>query len=218
MRALVPDEAAVRKPVRVTADTLAAALPGTPDADSKHSKDVLGAVRGVLDPQAALLWEWRAQLVAELTRWLSTNGHELLGADADADAVAQTAAADEDEYSRSLATQARAEVLLREYGAVLADRREILSGERNALAAHDFTVKKARKKRRRVPAGMEELEEEAPLELEQRPEDELLGVELKVQRNKVMEAYALGRSLRRMQGELGAVLSRSGSRQPKIRC
>ena len=56
--------------------------------------------------------------------------------------------ADGQEYSRTLDTQAEAEIYLRAYAMLLADRREVLFAERTALAAHD-----ARERKRRITAA-----------------------------------------------------------------
>jgi hypothetical protein len=209
MRLLVPHRTYNARPAPVTEGSLHVSLLVS-NPDSKFSKAVLDEVaeklNDVLNPQGALLWLWRQELVTELTRPLTANAQE--GAEAEAEGADA-----KDAYTRSLETQGRAEQRLKEYAAVLADRREILSGERNALAAHDFAEKKKRKGRKRGPL----LDDEEELQLEQTPEDEVLGLELRIQRNRIMQIYREGsdpekqldggRSLKRLQGELGAILS-----------
>ena len=84
----------------------------------------------VLNLQAELLYEWRQKIIELLTAPLSANQGE---------------AADGEEYARTLDIQGEAEVYLQAYVALAADRRELLTAERTALAAHDGRETKARK-------------------------------------------------------------------------
>jgi E3 ubiquitin-protein ligase SHPRH len=200
MRLLDAEKTPQRAPDKpgITATTLATPSPFD-EKKSERSESLITEVKITLDsiltPQAALLWTWRARLIAELKHRLSSSGES-------GDVV------DGEEYNRSLDTQARAEIMLQEYAAILADRREIFSGERSALAAHDFGVLQPKKKRKRRGAPKEQetglgLDTEG---VEQRPEDDVLRAEMNVERLKVMAGYKFGRSIRKIHGELGAIL------------
>ncbi|KAK2460408.1 hypothetical protein APHAL10511_007573 [Amanita phalloides] len=82
----------------------------------------------VLNDQSTLLWEWRTHITELLTEPLSNSNSE----------------ADGREYQRNLDNQGEAETYLQAYAALLADRREALSSERNLLAAHEGREHKAR--------------------------------------------------------------------------
>lgn len=136
----------------------------------------------VLNDQSELLWEWRTQITQLLTEPLNNGGNE----------------ADGQEYQRNLDNQGEAETHLRAYAALLADRREALSSERNLLAVHEGRERKTRStkasKRARDAAamnwegaddemqGLEQLDDDA----EQRPEDEVLFKELSDERKKLL--------------------------------
>jgi E3 ubiquitin-protein ligase SHPRH len=83
----------------------------------------------VLNAQSRLLWKWRTHIYNLLTQNLTASNNEVDG----------------QEYSRALDTQAEAEIYLRAYTMLLADRREVLSAERTALAVHDARERKRRK-------------------------------------------------------------------------
>lgn len=82
--------------------------------------DANDIIEYVLNEQSELLWEWRARMTELLTQKLTP------GEDADGQ-----------EYQRTLDDQGEAETYLRNYAALLADRREALLKERTLLAAHD---------------------------------------------------------------------------------
>ncbi|KAG8882452.1 hypothetical protein FRB98_003695 [Tulasnella sp. 332] len=83
---------------------------------------------GILEEQRVLLWEWREHIFELLMEKIVSDGDD----------------ADGQEYQRALETQAEAECYLQEYAALLADRREVLTLERTALAAHDARETKLR--------------------------------------------------------------------------
>ncbi|KAF8731589.1 hypothetical protein AX14_004659 [Amanita brunnescens Koide BX004] len=161
----------------------------------------------VLNDQSELLWEWRTQITQLLTEPLNNGGNE----------------ADGQEYQRNLDNQGEAETHLRAYAALLADRREALSSERNLLAAHEGRERKTRStkasKRARDAAamnwegaddemqGLEQLDDDA----EQRPEDEVLFKELSDERKKLLLSLN-GRAMKSIQIDLQAALSRIKSK------
>jgi E3 ubiquitin-protein ligase SHPRH len=85
----------------------------------------------VLNAQSRLLWKWRTRIYNLLTQNLTANNDR--------------GEVDGQEYSRTLDTQAEAEIYLRAYAMLLADRREVLSAERTILAVHDARQRKRRK-------------------------------------------------------------------------
>jgi E3 ubiquitin-protein ligase SHPRH len=160
----------------------------------------------ILNVQGALLWDWRSQLVDELAKPLLEKDaiEELREAEAEGD--------QHDAYSRTLEAQARAEVMLSAYASVLADRRELLVGQRSALATHDY---KPLKKRRKNKAQKDDGDANhdniiANMELDARPEDEVFAASLRVQREAVFHKYREedvkdGRPLRKLFNELGTI-------------
>lgn len=136
----------------------------------------------VLNDQSELLWEWRTRITQLLTAPLNNGENE----------------ADGQEYQRNLDNQGEAETFLRAYAALLADRREALSSERNLLAVHEGRELKARStkasKKARDAAAMnwqaadDEMEELEQIndDAETRPEDEVLFKELSDERKELL--------------------------------
>jgi E3 ubiquitin-protein ligase SHPRH len=125
----------------------------------------------VLNAQSRLLWEWRTRIYNLLTQNLTASNDR--------------GEADGREYSRTLDTQAEAEIYLRAYAMLLADRREVLSAERTTLAVHDAKERKRRKTAAAAKAISLELADEPDLELatvtddiEPQPEYDVLKEEL----------------------------------------
>ncbi|KAG9032861.1 hypothetical protein FRB95_000945 [Tulasnella sp. JGI-2019a] len=83
---------------------------------------------GILEEQRVLLWEWRDHIFELLSSKIISDGDD----------------ADGQEYQRAVETQAEVECYLQEYAALLADRREVLTLERTALAAYDARETKLR--------------------------------------------------------------------------
>ncbi|TFY56627.1 hypothetical protein EVG20_g8854, partial [Dentipellis fragilis] len=110
-----------------------------------------------MNEQSRLLWKWRAHIYSLLTQKLNTGENE----------------ADGQEYARTLATQGEAEVYLQAYAALMADRREILTAERTALASHEHKVKKHRNTKAAVKAAAAVDDEvEIPEDVDINPEHE----------------------------------------------
>lgn len=136
----------------------------------------------VLNDQSELLWEWRTRITHLLTAPLNNGENE----------------ADGQEYQRNLDNQGEAETVLRAYAALLADRREALSSERNLLAVHEGREQKARStkasKKARDAAAMnwlaaeEEELEQINEDAETRPEDEVLFKELSDERKELLHS------------------------------
>lgn len=146
----------------------------------------------VLNPQSALLWQWRSHLVKLLTQPL-TSGEE---------------DADGQEYARSLETQGEAETYLQAYAALLADRRETMTAERTLLAIHDVKEKKARKTKAAKKAAMALYDEDVQMvleEVEAQPEDEVLRKELGDQRKALLEDHNTERAVRSVMVELSNI-------------
>jgi E3 ubiquitin-protein ligase SHPRH len=122
----------------------------------------------VLNAQSRLLWQWRTCIYNLLTQSLTASNDQ--------------GDADGQEYSRTLDTQAEAEIYLRAYAMLLADRREVLSAERTALAVHDAKEHKHRKtaaaaKATALKPDKLDLEWEAE-DIEPQPEHDVLKKEL----------------------------------------
>lgn len=107
--------------------------------------------------------------------------------------------ADGQEYQRNLDNQGEAETYLQAYAALLADRREALSSERNLLAVHEGREHKARSTKaskkaqaagKTLQGAVEEIEELERLDddAEKRPEDEVLFKELSDQRKELLQS------------------------------
>ncbi|KAF8576626.1 hypothetical protein K439DRAFT_1366726 [Ramaria rubella] len=104
---------------------------------SSHLMKEANKTLDVLNEQAGLIWKWRIRIVVLLTQKLSTSDGELV---------------DGEEYARTLDTQGEVEAYLQAYTSLLADRKELLTAERTALATHNaretqlrgtFSAKKA---------------------------------------------------------------------------
>ncbi|KAJ7743179.1 SNF2 family N-terminal domain-containing protein [Mycena metata] len=140
--------------------------------------EVNNMIEDVLNPQCALLWEWRGRLTDLLTKSLTP------GEDADVDGQ---------EYQQSLDAQGEAETYLINYTALLADRREALLKERTLLAAHDAREKKSRRtKAANKAAAALSIVEDLPMverldDAELAPEIQVLQTELSEQRKLLRE-------------------------------
>lgn len=158
-------------------------------------------IEELLNPQTALLWEWRRRIYDLLTEKIS----------GDQDATGG-------EYAQSLETQGQAEVLLQAYAALMADRREVLVAERTTLAAqHDVRAKPKGRKTKAAgkaqaaleamlldaPEGIAELPQLAPLE----PEHQVLAQELADERRKLMEEFN-GRAVKSVMVQLSEILGK----------
>ncbi|KAG8931842.1 hypothetical protein FRC02_002077 [Tulasnella sp. 418] len=99
-----------------------------PGIKSEVLFDEANDIVDILEEQRILLWEWRAHIFELLTQKITSEGEE----------------ADGQEYQRALDTQVEVECYLKEYAALLADRKEVLNMERTALAAHDAQEKRLR--------------------------------------------------------------------------
>ena len=142
----------------------------------------------VLNGQIELLWQWRTHITELLIEPLNSDGQK---------------EADGQEYQRNVDNQGEAETYMQAYTALLADRREALSSERNLLAEHEFRERKTRStkaaKRAQASAaarasesvedlmegiefGFEYVDEEA-----ERPEHQVLLAELSDQRKALLQ-------------------------------
>lgn len=148
-----------------------------------------------LNAQSALLCKWREHIYELLTQALGASESE----------------ADGQEYARSLATQGEAEMYLQAYAALLADRREGLSAERTALAAHDAREKKVRRTKaaeRAAAAAMEEDGYAIPEEdVELQPEHEVMFKELTEARKALLEKCE-GRAVKSVVVELTGIAAK----------
>ncbi|KAF8630101.1 hypothetical protein AX17_005497 [Amanita inopinata Kibby_2008] len=134
----------------------------------------------ILNDQTELLWKWRSHITSLLTQKLNNGSNE---------------EADGQEYQRNLDNQGEAETYLQVYAALLADRREALSSERNLLATHDAREQKMRSTKaakKAAAAALIERGEEHHLErvddsVEIRPEHEVLQKELSDQRKELLQ-------------------------------
>lgn len=131
----------------------------------------------ILNGQSNLLLEWREKLNGLLTAPLSAN---------------QGDSADGEEYSRTLDMQGKAEVYLQAYAALAADRRELLTSERTALAAYDVRETKTRKTNAAIKAAaaVDNADEWKHLnKREMEPEFQVLHSELESQRKGLFKNY-----------------------------
>ena len=138
------------------------------------------------------MWKWRNHLIYLLTRPLTSGGDE----------------ADGQEYARSLETQGEAESYLQVYAALLADRREVMTAERTLLALVDVKEKKTRKTKAAKKAAMAVLDEDiqvALAEIEAKPEDEVLKLDLHEQRKALLEDHDPQRAVRSIMVELSNI-------------
>jgi E3 ubiquitin-protein ligase SHPRH len=159
-------------------------------------EEVNAMIEDVLNEQGALLWQWRAQLIALLTKPLASSD----GEDADGE-----------EYARSLDTQGEAEGYLQAYSALLADRREAMTSERTLLAVLDVKEKKLRKTRAAQKArGFPMIVDEALATLDdvdKRPEDQVLQKELRDARRAILENWDTSRSMRSIMIDMNKVVA-----------
>ena len=143
-----------------------------------------------MNEQTELLFEWRQRIFGLLTEEFVKGEDEK---------------ADGEEFSRSLETQGVAEILLQEYTAVIADRREVMLLERSALAAHDT---RERKVRNTLAARKAADIDDVPMEqLDLEPEHEVLKAELSTARKELLKNYEK-RALRSIVADLMHVVHR----------
>ena len=147
----------------------------------------------ILNAQSRLLWQWRTCIYNLLTQSLTATNDQ--------------GDADGQEYSRTLDTQAEAEIYLRAYAMLLADRREVLSAERTALAVHD-----AKEHKRRKTAAAAKATDEPELELEvedteSQPEHDVLKKEL-MDARKALLIDLRGRAVKSIVVDLTAVAAK----------
>lgn len=151
----------------------------------------------VLNAQSHLLWQWRMHIYGLLTRNLTASNDE--------------GEADGQEYSRTLDTQGEAETYLQAYAMLIADRREILTAERTALAVHDARERKYRKTAAAAKAAT--LESEEPdlglmtEDIELQPEHEVLKKNLMDVR-KALLVNSAGRAVKSIVVDLTAVAAK----------
>ncbi|KAI0060074.1 hypothetical protein BV25DRAFT_1956450 [Artomyces pyxidatus] len=166
-----------------------------------RSKELMEEADGILDnilnAQSRLLWKWRQHIFGLLTQSLTANEAE----------------ADGQEYSRTLDTQGEAETYLQAYAALLADRREVLSAERTALAAHDAKERKYRKTKAALKATAAFLDDDEDVDVimnedvELQPEHEVLKTELGNARKTLLEQYE-GRAVKSVMVDLTAIAAK----------
>ncbi|KAA1466872.1 hypothetical protein DENSPDRAFT_831779 [Dentipellis sp. KUC8613] len=145
-----------------------------------------------MNEQSRLLWKWRAHIYGLLTQKLNAGENE----------------ADGQEYARTLATQGEAEVYLQAYAALMADRREILTAERTALANHEHKVKKFRNTKAAVKAAAAVDDEvEIPEDVDINPEHEVLHKTLAEERRAILEDFE-GRALKSVVVDLNAAAAK----------
>jgi len=148
----------------------------------------------ILNSQTELLLEWREKLEQLLTTPLSAN---------------QGDSADGEEYARTLDMQGKAEIYLQAYAALAADRRELLTSERTALAAYDAKETKARKTNAAIKAAaaFDEVGDWDPLPMRDLdPEFRVLHSELESRRKGLFKKYH-NRAIRSIQLDLSNVAS-----------
>ncbi|KAG7442066.1 uncharacterized protein BT62DRAFT_982607 [Guyanagaster necrorhizus] len=177
-------------------DTLTIPLPYLEEGGirSRDTVDQLHEIiKGVLNVQSVLLWEWRTQLHKLLTQKLSASENE----------------ADGEEYQRSLDDQGEAETYLQAYTALLADRREALVNERTLLAVHNARETKYRQTRTAVKATAETADNASGMlsDIELQPEHEVLHRDLTEQRKKLLQELD-ARSVKSILVDLTAAMSR----------
>lgn len=158
----------------------------------------------VLNAQSRLLWKWRKRIYSLLTQDLTASNNK--------------GEVDGQEYSRALDTQAEAEIYLRAYAMLLADRREVLSAERTALAVHDAQERKRRKTAAAAKAISLSLElaDEPDLglatvtdDIEPQPEHDALTKELMDTRKVLLTNFG-GRAVKSILVDLMAVAAKIG--------
>ena len=151
-------------------------------------------IRDFLNEQGALIWKWRKQLIALLTKPLASSDND---------------DADGQEYTRSLETQGEAEAYLQAYAALLADRREATTSERTLLAVLDVKEKKSRKTKAANRAnGMIMDNDVALVQLdndEQQPEHQVLLSDLHLARKTILFDFDSNRSVRSIMIDLHKV-------------
>jgi E3 ubiquitin-protein ligase SHPRH len=149
----------------------------------------------LLNAQANLLWDWRRQIYDLLTQKISSGEEDATG----------------QEYSKSIEFQGRADVLLRAYAALMADRREVLVAERTTLATLDNREVKARRTKaaRQAEEARDMMDVEAPLDLQGlpplEPEYQVLAKELSDQRQALMQNFD-GRAVKTFMVQLNEVV------------
>ncbi|KAJ7281752.1 SNF2 family N-terminal domain-containing protein [Mycena rebaudengoi] len=154
--------------------------------DQAFEADANDIIEYVLNEQSELLWEWRARMTELLTQKLTP------GEDADGQ-----------EYQRTLDDQGEAETYLRNYAALLADRREALLKERTLLAAHDTREKQMRHTKAAMKAAAA-LDVDPGLDgIELQPEHEVLHLDLQKQRKDLLNELD-GRAIKSVVVEMGA--------------
>jgi len=119
--------------------------------------------------------------------------------------------ADGQEYSRTIDTQGEAETYLQAYALLLADRREVLTAERTALAVHDAKERKRRKTAAAAKATTVALDLLDPglmtEDIELQPQHEVLEKEL-VNARKALLMKSGGRAVKSIVVELTAVVAK----------
>ncbi|KAI0697783.1 SNF2 family N-terminal domain-containing protein [Cytidiella melzeri] len=165
---------------------------------SRHLTEEANTMIGdLLNEQGALIWKWRMQLIALLTKPLTVSDDE---------------DADGQEYSRSLDTQGEAEAYLQAYSALLADRREAMTSERTLLAALDVKENKLRKTkaaRKAADAVMNRGEALMAIDgIDHQPEHQVLQKELQDTRKAILEDFDSNRSIRSIMIDLSKVVAR----------
>lgn len=174
-------------------------------ADTFYQMDEANEIIGdLLNEQGALLWQWRKQLIALLTKPLSSSEED---------------DADGQEYTRSLDTQGEAEAYLQAYSALLADRREAMTSERTLLAALDVKEKKLRKTKAAKKANGAIMDGEDVImtldEDEQKPEHAVLLAQLQNERKNILESFDSDRSMRSIMVDLNNAAARAKDRDPE---
>ncbi|PFH49282.1 hypothetical protein AMATHDRAFT_148016 [Amanita thiersii Skay4041] len=126
----------------------------------------------VLNGQTELLLEWRTSLISLLTQKLNNGDSK----------------ADGEEYQRDLDNQGEAEAYMQAYTALLADRTQALSSERNLLAAHEVRERRQRSTNaaKRAADWLDEDWELLDEGVEKRPEHEVLLAELSEKRKELL--------------------------------
>ena len=150
----------------------------------------------VLNAQSHLLWQWRMHIYSLLTRSLTASNDE--------------GEADGQEYSRTLDTQGEAETYLQAYAMLIADRREILTAERTALAVHDARERKYRKTAaaaKAITLGLDEPDLGLVEDIELQPEHEVLKEDLMGARKTLLANFA-GRAVKSIVVDLTAVAAK----------
>jgi len=84
-----------------------------PGIKSQILFDEADDIIAILDEQRVLLWEWRGHIFELLTQKIRSEGEE----------------ADGNEYQKALDTQVEVEAYMKEYAALIADRKEVLNME-----------------------------------------------------------------------------------------